>query len=164
MSSYICDPKHFNSIEKEIKNLSHDINFSIPYSLREICSSWYSKGEKSKIQLEISNLIDTLRELNVICVCLQYKSHFEGVLDNDIKTQMEIVKSKTSTKHLTLHGLYNALQCLNYQIETEHLKDLFGLNEEQIKAMKFLKEFTICVGAEIISNLPEDRTNSWSIE
>jgi hypothetical protein len=166
MSSYICSPKHFNSIEEKLKNLVYDSNFYLPYSLKDILPKWYNKKDNSfdVIFVEIKNIINSLRELNVLCVSLQYKNHYVGRLDQEIENELVIVKQKTEIKGLSKHGLYNALSCLNYQIELEHLKDLRNLTLEEENAMKFLKEFKISLAEDIIRELEEDKTNTWSID
>ena len=166
MSSYICSAKHFNSIEKKLEELVYEQDFYIPYSLRNVVPKWYEKRKYSfdVIFEEIKNIINSLRELNVVCVSLQYKHHYIGVLDEEIKNELKEVKRKTSIKNLTKHGLYNALKCLNYQIEIEHLEDIRELTIEEQKAYLFLKEFTYSLCEDIVSNLEEDKTNTWSID
>ena len=163
MSSYICDSKHFNSIEKNLIDLIEKDDFYIPYVLKDVLPNWYNK-RKSTVEAiieELKPLINAIRELNVICVSLQYKDHYKGVLDNEITTQLENNTKKTEIKNLTLHGLYNALRCTKYQIELEHLKELRELTDIEEKSMLFLKEIIISIGKDIISKLPDDKTNTW---
>lgn len=166
MSSFICSSEHFNSVEAKLHLLAAGRGFYLPYSLRDICPKWYNKQDHliEPIEQEISYLIDVLRLLNVVCVSLQYKSHYEGILDQEIQEQITLVKTKTETKEITLHGLYNALRCINYQIEIDHLQELRELTPEEGKALEFLKLITISIGQQIISNLPDDRSNIWEID
>ena len=166
MSSYICSAKHFNSIEKKIKDLVQDNDFYLPYSLKSIVPKFYNKQKNSldDIFKEIENIINTLREINVLCVSLQYKHHYIGTLDKEIERELIDVKQKTEIKELSIHGLYNALSCLSYQIELEHLKDIRELSSEEKKAIIFLKEFKISICEHIVANLSKDKTNTWCID
>jgi len=168
MSSYICTPKHFNSIEQKIADLiNYNSDFYFPYKLRREYPVLYSRTSlPSAKEEEISKIIDCLRELNAVCVTLQYKDHYKGKLDKEISDQKQILfeGKKEGYKNLTLTGLYNALRCLNYQIESEHLKDLFGLNTEQENALLFIETMTNELAHMIIRELPEDKSNRWSID
>lgn len=168
MSSFICNPSHFNSIEEKLINLiTFKNDFYLPYSLRNVLPKCKDRlySSLTEMENEIKSVMDELRKLNVVCVSLQYKDHYQGVLDREIEEQTSLLMSdKTTKKDLSVHGLYNALRCLDYQIETEHLIDIFGMNEGQNNAMLFLNEIINELAAYIISNLPEDNTNTWSIE
>ena len=94
---------------------------------------------------------------------LQYKSHYEGELDAQIQSEMYRVKEKTDVANLTLHGLYNALNCIGYQIETEHLEELRSLTTSEKNALTFLQEIKVAIGEQIIRELPEDHTNKWEV-
>lgn len=165
MSSFICSAKHFNSIEKKLHELIYDNRFYVPYSLREITPQFYDRRKTSvkSAEKELSAIVDTLRELNVLCVSLQYKHHYEGTLDAQIQTELSEVKSKTETKYLTIHGLYNALSCLNYQIEIGHLKELRELTNGEENALTFLRELKIALASDIVSKLPDDKSNTWEV-
>jgi hypothetical protein len=63
-----------------------------------------------------------------------------------------------------LHGLYNALRCLNYQIELEHLEELTNKDESTQKPYQFLNIMIDFLAHLIVSELPDDKTNTWSIE
>ena len=166
MSSFICSPKHFNSIEKKLYFLMHDRDFYFPYELKEkfrILAD-HSKESEEAIEMQISDLVDTLRELNAVCVSLQYSSHYDNI-NEEIATQTEILKkNKAEFKHLTNLGLYNALRCLNYQIEIEHLEENLGVSERQKDAMFFLDRMIDALARHIVNQMPEDKTNRWEVE
>jgi hypothetical protein len=167
MSSFICGAKHFNSIEKGLSELINlDGSFYIPYELKKDFPVLYHNTLNSKetVNKEIKRVVDELRTLNVLCVCLQYKSHYEGVLDDEIKTQTEIVFSDKTSKYLTPHGLYNALCCVNYQIEIEHLKEISGLTPSMEKSMFFLKTMINALAHYLVSKMPESKSNNWEVD
>jgi len=165
MSSFICSAKHFNSIEKKLHDLIYDNNFYVPYSLKNIVPKFYDRRQSSvkNVEKELTGIVNTLRELNVLCVSLQYKHHYEGVLDTQIQSELNEVKTKTETRHLTNHGLYNAFSCLNYQIEIGHLKELRELTTDEENALTFLREMKIALASDIVSKLPEDKSNTWEV-
>lgn len=164
MSSFICDPKHFNSIEKTVQYLALGSEFHFPYALKNIYPELYNKSTGVDIQADkVSEIVDTLRSLNVLCVSLQYKHNFTGVLDAEIAEQMEIVQDKPEGVQLSTIGLYKAIQCVNYQIETEHLKELRELTEDEQNAMIFLKAMDNHLAYLIVMALPEYDTAKWEI-
>lgn len=163
MSSFICGAKHFNSIEKALHRVAVNNEIYLSSDMKEICPAWYTGDSKAEIEKEISQLVDTLRNINVLCVSLQYKHHYEGKLDQEITDQLNLVKEKTKVKELSLHGLYNALRCLNYQIEIEHLMGLRELTPEEKNALLFLDTIMNLIAHKLVSDLPEDKTNRWEV-
>ncbi|MGB4776467.1 MAG: hypothetical protein WBP45_14920 [Daejeonella sp.] len=166
MSPHICNAKHFNSIELAINYLAQDNQFSFPYSFKDKFPELYNHTKISTEGIEhcVSTLIDTLRSLNVLCTMLRDKNDYEGILDNEIEEQMEILMlDKRSSKNLTRFGLYKALQCLNYQIEINHLKELRNLSNEEESALFFLEEMINHLAHTIIRELPEYHLEDWRI-
>lgn len=161
MSSYINSPKHFNSIEHKFHLLANSNEFSFPYSVSSILPNCYNKNETliETMERELTDVIDTLRELNVLCVTLQYKD----ACAVELQAELKFVKTKTKIKDLTLHGLYNALCCLDYQIELSHLEQTRKLTVKEQSAVQFLKEMRISIAIKLVRSLPEDKTNTWSI-
>jgi hypothetical protein len=166
MSSFICSPKHFNSIEKSVIYLTQDSNFYFPYSFKNTFPELYDKRHYSqdKIDLKVKQTIDTLRELNVLCVSLQYKHHYPGTLDKEIAEQLEVAKMKDAGQSLTNISLLKQLQCLNYQIETEHLKELRSLTPDEENAMFFIEELKNALAMDIINKLPDYDKSPWGID
>lgn len=166
MSSFICGPKHFNSIEKALTILfQHDNYFRYTYELNDISEilANTTKISVEKICSEIKKFINELRDLNAICVTLQYAHHYEGKINQEIQSAKKFTRSTEEHKELTLHGLYNALRCLTYQIEIEHLEELGGLSNEQKQAMKFINIMENKLARAIIIKLPDDPTNTWEV-
>ena len=167
MSSYINSAEHFNSIETKLHRLLLDNNFRGWSTLKDIAPNIYKhwtnrclgKGDEA----EITAIIDTLREIQVLCVSLQYKHHYEGTLDTEIETERQAVKVRTAVTNLSLHGLCNALECVNYQIEIKHLKELRELTIEEENALKFIDKITEAIVRQIVAELPDDRTCTWSL-
>ena len=167
MSSFINTPEHFNSIERKLHFMAMTNNFYVPYSLKTISPKFYDRQHYNTddVLQEISEFMDTMRELNVICVTLQYRDHYQGILDKEIKEQTEIIKTKnTSTAELTEIGLYKAIQCMTYQIETKHLKELRQLTVQEENAIIFFEEIKHALAVDIISELPEYNNAKWSID
>ena len=149
MSSFICNAKHFNSIESNLIAYVHSSEFNK-----------YSFGQ-DLTKDDVIKFVDILRELNVMCVSMQYKHHYAGKLDAEIKEQLECVKSRTHTSPLTLLGLYNALCCVNYQIEVEHVE---GLCDDLVNnTMPLLDKFIKDIAQTVVGKLPDDKSNTWEI-
>lgn len=162
MSSFIHTPRHFNSVERAIKfgvvGSNNFWTYGIKRKFRELdsgCDIAYSKVEE---------LIDELRKLNVLCVSLQYKHHYEGVLDREIEEQTEILMSnKSESEILDKFGLYKALQSINYQIETYHLKDLRELTQGEKDALWLVEELVNDLAHDIVNGLQGYNDAKWSI-
>ena len=113
---------------------------------------------------EIEEFVNVLSELQIICVCLQYRKNTQGGLDKEIQQQSEFVKQKTSLERMNEAGAYKALSCIRYQIETEHLQELRDLTLEEEKAMKVLTDIIHELAAMIVQELPEYKQASYSIQ
>ena len=166
MSSFICSAKHFNSIEESLKKYVNSRDF-YAYKLKNLYPVLFRPKEQlyETVEKQITDIVNELRKLNVICVSLQYKHHYDGRLNEEIKEQEEIAFDRSEGyKELSLHGLYNALNCLNYQIELEHLEELTGNKEAENKAYQFLQIMTENLAHYLVRKLPEDNTNRWSID
>lgn len=166
MSSFICSPKHFNSIEKSIIELTQSNSFYFPYAFKDCLPELYSSKNflDKDINAKVENLIDRLRELNALCVTLQYKHHYVGTLDAEIQAEtVNLLTNKKERQNLPKIGLYKALQCVSYQIELEHLKELRELNEAEKLALLFLKEMINALAHDIINHLPEYENGKWEI-
>lgn len=149
MSSFICSPKHFSSIRKSLQDL------------QKFDNSWNGYGSPFKTSAEIDTFVDGLIWLNVVCVNFQYRHHNDGKLDTVISSDMEAAKTPTRAKHLSIRGLYNALRCTNYQIETEHITGLFDLQVSE--TMPILRKLLDSLAHKILSKLPDDETNTWEV-
>ena len=167
MSSFICSAKHFNSIENKLNKLfCYDQDeFKYFYPAKGVYSALYdtSKNLYETIEAQVKEVVNHWRDLNAICVTLQYADRDNDNINEEIKTQKAYVRTKTSTKELTLNGLYNALRCLDYQIEIHHLTELGGMTEEQKKAFDFLHKLIDGIAHIIVRKLPDDKSNTWEV-
>lgn len=163
MSSFICNPKHFNTVEYTIQQMFMGAKKS-EYSYT------FSKYIKTQSGVDnvcenITRFIDTLKELQVLCVTLQYKHHYEGVLDAEISSQRQcLTMEKRHNGSLRPHALIKALKCINYQIETEHLSELRDLTEDEKTAMKMLDNLTKDLCYYIVSNEDAYENSEWEIQ
>jgi len=163
MSSFICNSKQFNSIEKAVTYLALGTDFYFPYSFKSVFPELYEK-RKTGIDTaanKVTEIIDTIRQLNVLCVSLQYAHHYEGVLDNEIKEQTEIVMQRLECRALTSVELYKQLNCVSYQIEIEHLKELRDLTQDEENAMFFLREIQNSLASHIVHKSPAYDKAEW---
>ncbi len=166
MSSFINTPKHFNSIEFSIQNLFWGSKFYCPYSFKAVFPELYDKKHYSTERIEkvVTGIMDTLRELSVLCVTLQYKHHYNGTLDNEIVSQKTMLLTDRKDKVLLSNvGLYKAIGNVLYQIETEHLKELRALTPDEENCLFFFKELRNELAADIVSELPEYQDAKYSL-
>jgi len=158
MSSFICSPIQFNSIEYYLtqKELGNDPI----YCLRKLAKT----ANKSATGEEITGFVDTLRVLSVLCISLQYQRHFKNRLDLEIAEQRKkLFSNKKPRVFLNDISAYKALQCINYQIEISHLKELRDLSASEELAMELLHEITCEIAMKIVRRLPEYTAAGWSL-
>jgi hypothetical protein len=162
MSSFICSSKHFNSIEKALQNYFSGSRAS-EYSYKFYNYLDCYNSTLSQIEYKIKQFVNTLRELNVLCVTLQYKHHYDGRLDTEIKEQRESVFNGSEYKEINLYGLVKALGSLNYQIEPEHLTELRNLTPEEKTALKLLNDLKYDICYHIVCNDQKYEKSDWEI-
>lgn len=157
MSSFICGSKHFNSVEISLKH-------------------WFNGGKGSmlsykfaeKLQYEgetmVGDYVDTLRRLNVLCVCLQYKHHYEGKLEQEIVANTtDLLTNRGGGSVLSLVKLIKALQCINYQIEPEYLEELRELTAEESMAMQMTEKLINDLCKYIVTSSKEYDEAEWGM-
>lgn len=167
MSSFICSNKHFVSIERGIVCMLQKNDFFPSFMFKKIAPQIYSyRRTSSQLAIEeINSFIEILMELQVLCVSLQYRHHYEGHLDREISKQREILHIPCNNPMpLSPAGLYKSIQCALYQIETEHLEELRPLLPKEKDCLTFFRQFAINIADYIVSRLSEYDKSPWSIE
>lgn len=160
MSSFICNPEHFNSIERALKSLGNDTSFYLTPKFSKLLKSFHPQDDYEAITI----FMDTLRELSVLCVSLQYKHHYVGFLDKEIEDQKAILFSdKHSSITLDHVGLLKAIQCVGYQIELEHLQELREITEAEQNAIGLIEGYEQTLSMYIINKLPSYEASAWCI-
>ncbi len=134
MSSYIVSDKHFSTIENHLINLIEKRNDYLGFYLKEY--GFYDKTPK-ELRNHVRTYVESLKELNVLCVSFQYKHHYVGNLDKEIKSHFKTNYFDVTPKAITNIQFYNGLKCLDYQIEFHHIK---GIREDLFHYHNFLQE------------------------
>jgi hypothetical protein len=163
MSSFICTPKHFNSVGSYVAYTLPN-NSSLKYGKAFKLIGWVYGINSDIIEQRVFEIFETLKELNVLCVSLQYKHHYEGVLDAQISSNIKALKVKTKVEILNPVSCYKLVNCINYQIETRHLIELRGLTPEEETALKFLRLLADDLAHYITSDLLAYNEAKWSID
>lgn len=132
---------------------AEDFNY-FPYSL-------IRQPDKGLI---LSNMFNTLRELQVVCVSLQYRHHYDGRLDREISEQLTAVRTSTKVQHLTPSALRRGLQCILYQIEPEHLTELRPLTPDEQGALDLAREIINTIAGYYADQVSEKAGDRWSID
>ena len=156
MSSFICSPKHFNSVERAL--LRATIQQYPEWNLYD------GSRDIDKQQALIREHMLTLRELSALCVNLQYKHHHQGELDEVIQADIAELKNASISRELSLIELHKACSCISYQIETEHLEELRPLTGNERTAILFLESIKTKLALHIIKALPEYDKAEWEIK
>lgn len=164
MSSFICSPKHFNSLEVSMTKFFTSKDRFYCYALKEKFPILYEARRESpeKVAREIVSIVNSLRELNIVCVTLQYASHYENI-DKEMNEQREYMISDKSYQVLNTVEIYKVLQCTRYQIETDHLDDFGGLNKHQQRAWDFLEIFIPALAEYIVDNTTVYDKAPWGL-
>jgi len=147
MSSFICSSITFNSIEKRLLDLQTKSDF---YSL-------------NVSQEDISNIFENLKKINVLCVCLQYKHHYDGKLDQEIENQTQIILEDKRFKEISNYQAFSCINCVKYQIEIEHLKELRSLTAQEERSLAFLEEFKKRLAYYLVENSAKYGKTTWEI-
>lgn len=169
MSSFTNSPQHFDDAQCSIAYLiAYDTEYHLPYKIKQTYPRLHvTQGGWSTEQVEeiISSIFDTIAELQVVCVNLQYRHHNEGKVDQSIKHELEHIRQNKkiiATRRLSIIELYKSLQCINYQIETEHLTSIRELTVEEQNAMTFLSVMIDDLAHHIVNGLDEYQSAKWS--
>lgn len=167
MSSFICSNKHFASIAEGIIRIIETNSFHVSFHLKLIAPHVYNykrTSDEQSAMKEINSFIETLMELQVLCVSLQYSHHYEGRLDQEISEQRKILHIPCKNPvSLSPVALYKSIQCALYQIETEHLEELRPLSQKEQDCLTFFQLFANNIAGYIVSRLPEYGIAPWGI-
>lgn len=166
MSSFINTSKHFASIQKSIMFLWNQKEKIFNYEIAQIVPEFsIMKGfKRSIVEEKFTEILNTIIDLQVTCVFLQYKHHYIGTLDQRIQeTKQEIKENLQLGTLLSKPALFKAIQGVFYQIETEYLTDLRPLSQEEKTALKFLKLLEKRLAYDIASNTDDYVKAQWSI-
>lgn len=169
MSSFICTPKHFNTIENEFSKyyFKTDPQTTLhPFDKFGLNSWSHSKGTDEK---KIKEIFTDLRELNVLSYLCQYIHHENYEIGSDefkaeILQQTKYLNTETEVKELTLLGFYRGLGCLQYQIEPENIDTDIETRLDIKTLLEFLHVALERIAHTICGNLPDDNTNNWLID
>lgn len=143
MSSFICSEKHYTNVRK--------LTYYLLKSNKWYC---YNLGidEKDILNYIDKNLYDLIKN-NVASVNYQYKSN--QVFNYDIVFNTISEKAYYNDNILTtsdLIGLYNAYNCINYQIELDYNK-------------RFINDIQKLIASKLIQKIEDDYdTNHWEYE
>jgi DNA primase len=166
MSSFINSSKHFASVKKSIIALRYRekeiMEFKIARLLPEL--SVFNNRNQEMAEEKINELIDTIIDIQVICVCLQYKHHYIGTLDKKINETQEHIKGNLETGEiLSKIALFKAIQSILYQIELDYLTVLRPLSPKEEIALKFMDILKEALMYNIIRDIDEYDKAEWSI-
>lgn len=150
MSCFVCSAKHYNSVKKAVVSAMRDT--CIYSSMNAVYSLPFKKEDLIN---RIDEIFSDIIYLNVESYCLKY-----GV--EDIEKTFESCFDKTPIKKIDLHGLYNALNCITYQIELDYITETRTLLHEEALALKFINDLKSEIAQEVIRVLPENET-AWEI-
>jgi len=119
MSSFICSPNHFASIEEAFKKQFKSPRFNTHPFKKFGLNKSPDQNEK-----RLSKTFAYLKELNALSYFTQYKLHQEKTISEETADYMTAIDNlKPQPIKLNTLELYNALSCLRYQIEEEEVSE-----------------------------------------
>lgn len=166
MSSFIHTNCHFNSVEKAIQlalagGTSKDYCYNVKKKLEKLNTSHYGVDA---VWEKVSEYMDEIRKLSSLCVSLQYKHHYEGVLDKEIQEQTAILLgNKSEWVELSDAGLYKALSSMMYQIELEHLKELRELTDTEKQALEMCNILINDIAHDLVRRMDDYENANWRL-
>lgn len=129
MSSFICSDKHY----KKVKDLTYKLILSDRYILFEFNLDY--NLDKELIKNFVNNNIYELYKLNVASYNLQYREKQVNRIYNDYENNIgnDFIESYSNLMSLEeLLSLYNAYQCINYQIELKYDRNFVDIVQSHI--------------------------------
>ena len=156
----------FNSAARVITEAFQSRDFYGPYKFKKIYPALYDKGQPKQIEMQVKKIINTIRELSVLCVTLQYKNHYSkpGELQAEIEQQLVNVYTGREFQALNIYGLVKVISSILYQIEPNHLEELRPLTSDETNALEFLRELKAAAALNIVEKLPQyESAGAWSI-
>lgn len=166
MSSFINNSKHFACTRETINYLYSKREMVFEYDTAQIVPEFtHRKGfARNIVEAKITEIMHTIIDLQVTCVFLQYKHHYVGTLDQDIRnTKVEIKACLNTGKILTKVELFKAIQSMFYQIETEHLTDLRPLFQKEETVLKFFEVLENALAHNIVTHTEEYEKAEWNL-
>jgi hypothetical protein len=159
MSSFICDPEHFASVQAGLIQLQQS-NSGHPKPYRK---QWQENISMDDMVAKVRGYISTLQRLQSTCVCLQYKHH-EGNRPRDIVASVRYYQTgKHRAYSLSMAGIVKGLACILYQIETEHLEEIRPLNDTEKAALEWAKDYKNGLAMYILTQSSEWNKAEWCI-
>jgi hypothetical protein len=158
MSSFICNPELFNDLESNLSRLGTDQNL---YQIRVALGIKREDTEKD-IKSKVKGIINALKDLNVLCVILQYKHHYKGVVNETIEAERNALNANYRPKVVSLVQLYKHIGCLLYQIEVDHLKELRELTNDENMGLFTIEMVRDAIACTIVENSSEYNEAKWS--
>ena len=148
--NFIPSSKHFNSVERGIKEGIHLLKSHYP-----------DIGP-----LDITKAFVVLRKLAVLSVCLQNRETLKvGELDKIIAYKIGKLESEESSKELSALELFKAIKCILVQLDIEAIDEIIGeLGEYDRWAITVLIIYKDQLKDLIIDTIPGYEDIPWEIE
>ncbi len=149
---FIPTPLHFNSVERGIAEGLYIIRNDYP----DLPAS------------EIRTVVDTIRKLVVLSVCLNSKEDLkEGELDRMIAQHRgKLLLEQHTNKELSALELFKAIECILVQIDLEIIDEVIGgnISVEDRFALSVLLDYKESLKDLIIECIPGFEDIPWEIE
>lgn len=161
MSSFINTKNHFGSIYKSLLKLKNNpCKHRVVTNKLERCLEPFGKNYDERVL----NITQTIMELQVTCVILQYEHRYSGKEKERILCSINDLSSfEDKGECLEYAALIKAIQCMLYQIETEHLKPLRKMTKNEALALRFFKGIEFSLLSYCMDNTVEYTSACWCI-
>jgi hypothetical protein len=131
---------HFTSVETFLlRSLKNDGDVKSPRIIKGIYPNLYWGVDEKKMDIELKQIMDALKLLNVLTHYLYYKQDFVNVLDDAISETLILLAEKVNPRPLCHREAYNAIIVLISCIKVDIIKDrLRPLRKKEINALTFM--------------------------
>ncbi len=146
MSVSVCSDRHYNSVELALQSLVLQNSEALPYRFRKTY----------RMEHQVTALVDTLRDLNLIVYAVRY--HKQG----EVYAPTARSWSEGSVK-LNLPGLFQALDCVLYQLELEHLEGIRELTEAERDAFTWAGHIRTGIAVHLTRTMAEEQKTAWAL-
>jgi len=154
MSQHICNPKHFNSVEKSLLEVFGDPK-------KRLYNKSIGDQAYNTMELTIRKLMNHMRELNVLAV-YYHNNCKHPFSENTINLEIDyLVGCKTEYELFKGIELYNLMRSILYQIEIDDLS--ISLNSNLLDSFNLFNELYNDLAHNVLLNIVNKENVIYSI-
>lgn len=157
MSAFVCTQKHFKDVRTSLEH-----NWSKYRDQSGIFNRMIWPNDIDHVYDTINKAVTYWQRLQVETVGYKYAHGDTDKAAKEIADKLELTGEFEPGRKLDRVQLYKALQCISYQIETEHLPR--KLTSEEKLYLQLLETIINDLPADIVRDTEDYKEMAWSID